>query len=118
MFDIVKTTAAAVQNQGYEPAYIPQIIPVLGALASIPTALISGIHATVKIAQAIFQHFNEGKAFFRPKDVKNQKFPLEAAKDLAVIFVNNVVNICTLGIFNCILVSKALNQIVINKGID
>ncbi len=103
----------AVQRQGYEGAYIPQALPVIGALVSIPTALVSFAKAIVKIAQAIFQNVKEGKPFFRPneKGVAHIKFPMEDAKDLGMIFVNNMANICTLGILNCIFVLISLSLI-------
>lgn len=124
MTNIVKETADAVARQGYEGAYIPQLIPGLGAAISIPTAFVSGISAIIKVAQAIFQYFNEGKPFFRPTDgniendenMSHVKFPMEDAKDLGLIFANNVANIFTFGILNCVIVLKVLNEIVINKA--
>ncbi len=114
MANITKTMFDAVHKQGYEGAYLPQAIPVLGALVSIPTALVSGMRAIIKLAQAILQ----GKPYFKPQDAKNMdhvKFPMADAKDLGMIFLNNVANICTLGLLNCIFVVTVSNQFVLNK---
>lgn len=119
MTGIVKDITEAVSRQGYEVAYIFQAIPVLGAVTSIPTALVSGVKALAKLAQAVFQHFSEGKAFFRPEDGKMDavKFPMEDAKDLGLIFASNVLNICTLGFSNCILFWTAVSQLTFDKQV-
>jgi hypothetical protein len=119
MGDIVKSMFGAVERQGYELAYIPQAIPVLGGAASIPTAIVSGIQAIIKLVQALFQYLKEGTPFFRPNDgtMGNVKFYMEDALDLGLIFVDNVVNVFTLGIPNCIFIWDALSGIVLNKNL-
>ena len=99
---ILQSTFSAVRNQGYQPAYIAQAMPVLGAIVSAPTALYSGIMAIVKIAQAVFQKIKHGTPFFRSDDPEWQysHLPMEDARDLGIIFLNNVINICTLGVLN------------------
>ena len=119
MTNKVDNMYSTIQRQRYEIAYIPQVVPILGAAVSIITALVSGIMALVKVTMAIL--FKDGKPFFRPTDktMDHIKFPMEDAKDLAWIFANNVANICTLGFLNCFLVLNTLSNFVINKnGID
>lgn len=120
MSGLLKSISDAVQRQGFEGAYIPQAIPGLGALASIPTALVSGVKAIVKFAQAIFQRIAEGKPFFKPTDKSMDavKFPMEDAKDLGLIFINNMANIATLGILNCVVVIYTINDNIVNKNVE
>ena len=111
---ILESTFDAVRNQEYEPAYIFQSIPVLGPIFSVSTALFSGTMVIVKITQAVFQKIKDGTPFFRSTDDQNWRYtrsPMEDAVDLSIIFVNNVINICTLGILNNLFVWLVLSNI-------
>jgi hypothetical protein len=120
MFTKVYTcTFEAVRRQDYDVAYFLQSIPVLGPIISVPTALVSGTMAIVKLAQSIFQKCKDGTPFFRSVEDKSWvKFPLESAIDLSIIFANNVINICTLGILNNILVCNFISSIKCGSDFD
>ncbi len=108
----LKCTFGAVRRQNYEPAYMFQSIPVLGPIISVPITLVSGTMAVVKLAQSIFQKFKDGTPFFRSAENKRwDASPLESAIDLSIIFTNNVINICTLGILNNCFVWYVLSNI-------
>jgi hypothetical protein len=99
---MIESTTRAVNRQDYENVYMLQAIPVLGALVSIPTALFSGAMAIAKLAQALFQKISNGTPFLTEE--KNYTSSMEDAVDLSLIFANNVLNICTLGICNNIII--------------
>ncbi|MBA3237585.1 MAG: hypothetical protein H0T62_04450 [Parachlamydiaceae bacterium] len=104
-------TFRAVEQQDYEPAYIFQVIPVVGPIISVPTALFSGAMAVVKAVQSLFQKVGYGTPFFRSDEDERRYIPLEDAIDLSIIFANNVINICTCGILNNFFVFHVLTSI-------
>lgn len=110
----------AIENQGYEGYYYPQIIPVVGALVSVPVALVSGIKAILKVVQAVFQRAYEGKPFFKPNDgtMKKVNFPMNDALELGKISVNNVFNVLSFSILNCCFVASVYLPKLINKNIN
>lgn len=104
----------AVRAQHYEGAYFFQSIPVVGAIISVPTAVVSCAMAIAKAAQAVFKHFKDGVPFFRPTngtDRNAKQLPMEDAIDFSVIFANNVLNIFTFGIVNSIFVNRVLGEL-------
>ncbi len=106
---VIDSLGNAVNNQHglYQTSYLLQAIPVIGAIPSVPTALISGIMAVAKVSQAVFLNAKEGLPFFRsPEDKKRiyTQYPMEDAIDLSIIFVNSILNIFTIGLLNNFLV--------------
>lgn len=94
---------------GYRLAYFSQAVPGLGAVVSIPTALISAGHAICKLAQAVFERYYHKNPWFTDPSSQvdfalnsnaRKCTPLEDAGKLGVIFANNLLNLCTLGILN------------------
>lgn len=110
----IRCLCNATRNQNFEAAYFFQAMPVLGPIISVPTALVSGTMAIVKFAQAVFQKIKNRTPFFESNDDWDWKYgrtPLASAIDLSLICVNNVINICTLGILNNLAVGYVLSQI-------
>ncbi|MDR3624169.1 MAG: hypothetical protein P4L16_03395 [Chlamydiales bacterium] len=107
---ILECTYRAIRRQNYESAYLPQAIPILGPIVSIPTALISGTMMIVNVAQLIFQKFQRNPSF-QSQNEKKYEVHRNDALDLSIIFTNNVINICTLGILNNCFVNYVLSNI-------
>ena len=109
MGKIMNSTFFDVMNrQDYDVPMFLQKFPVLGPIVSVPTALVSGVMAIVKVALAIFNKIINGSTFFAPNDetearYDRTKYPMEDAIDLSIIFANNIINICTAGILNNII---------------
>lgn len=108
---MISSTIDAVRRQNFQSAYIYQMIPVLGAVISIPTAMVSGLKAVAKIAQEIFQRIKDFTFGSNEKpNAKSGPRPIDDAKDLALIFTNNVLNIATLGIMNSIIIHGMMRR--------
>lgn len=107
MNKLIDSMICKASKQGYGAAYYFQSVPLIGAIVSIPTAVVSGIAAITKFAQAIFKKIIEQAPFFQKKDnlsTEHSAFFIQQGMDLSLIFVNNLANIATLGILNSIIV--------------
>lgn len=105
---MLDATVKAVRDQNLEGGYLIQAFPVIGIIPSIALALFTGASSVAKIAQAFFKSFGDTTAGPLQQEIKDN---WKSAKDYGLLFANNILNICTLGILNSFLVHKEMNAI-------
>ncbi len=72
--------------------FIPQAIPIVGAIVSVPVAIFAAVIAIDKVAKA---HFSDA----RNNEAQREKL-LQDSKDWGIILANQVLNIATGGLLN------------------
>lgn len=110
----IESVAESITRQGYDTPYLVQALPIAGFIVSVPTAVVSGAMTVAKVSQAVFLKVKGDLPFFRSPEEKERKiiqYPLEDAIDLGIIFVNSMLNICTLGVLNVIFVNQFIKHI-------
>lgn len=78
-----------------------QGFPMAGAFVSIPTAIVSTVLAVASFAKGVLEGI-------RGRD-SSSKF--NEAKSYSIISINNIANMCTLGILNAILIDRYLRKV-------
>lgn len=92
----------SIKTHGYSNWYNYQFSLVVGAAASLPAGLMSGAQVITNLFQAAINFSND-------KQQASQCF--WAARDLFIIFSNNLLNICTLGLLNSVLLKAGLLEL-------
>ncbi|HAB98913.1 MAG TPA: hypothetical protein DCE71_03725, partial [Parachlamydiales bacterium] len=93
----------SIKHHEYSDQYKHQFLPIVGAAASVPTVFISGAKAVTNLFFS---------AIYIPQ-CKNKEASecFWAARDLVLVFANNLLNIATLGILNSVLLNAGLLKI-------
>jgi hypothetical protein len=117
MTDPIEAFYRVAERQGYKGAMAFQIMPVLGPVSSLPVGIVSGIHAIVELARAIFEDLQikckeaccpEGAFIFRERGNMHWR----NAGDLAVIFIEHVANFFTLGVVGHAITWNSLESLI------
>jgi hypothetical protein len=90
-------------RQGYENAYYAQRYPVIGIVPSAATAVATLVTG---IAKAVLATLYPEHKYYNSYAHREMSYK-EDAQDLTRLFLNNVLNICTLGFWNSDLVQCA-----------
>lgn len=91
-----------VQRQKAQPLFLGEGLPITGALVSIPGILISLVLSIAKVSQAIFNAVRCSQGEERRKRITKL---FQAAGDWGIILLNQIANLCTLGVLNNIIVA-------------
>lgn len=83
-----------VERHDANVVFIPQAIPVVGAIVSVPVAIFAAVIAINKVAKA---HFSDA----RNNEAQREKL-LQDSRDWGIILANQVLNIATGGLLNCL----------------
>jgi hypothetical protein len=96
--------ANIIQTQQYSRWYNYQRLPVLGAAASIPPALMSGSEVIHQVFLSI------SNAWQGHSELASDHF--WKARDLAIICGDNVLNVLSIGVWHCFLMNQGLSKLL------
>lgn len=108
MTGILDSLNRVVQRQNTELLFFPfQAIPVVGAVASIPGAVIGLAKVIQKVAQALFSLIRNHFAQTPDNEREYREVLWQDAEDWANITFNQILNLCTAGLLNNVIVPLA-----------
>ncbi len=99
-----------IKHQHFASAYVPQTVPLpgVGMVVSLGTAMIALALIGRKLTQAAFNpNYTYESGLMKDGKLKMRTIShMDDAKDLGILFLNNIANVATLGLLNYCTVSR------------
>jgi hypothetical protein len=108
------------QGSPAEELLLLENFPVVGAIVSIPGILMSLVLSIVKVSQAAFHAIkaHDARSQEQGNHQKRKVQLLQDATDWGIILLNQIANLCTVGILNNVLVRIASYKIIRQSTAD